>query len=295
MLRPGPFILALFGGVIGSRTAEACATCACGDPTLTVMGAEQPFEGRLRLSFGFDLRSESVGTTRVITTEEQRLSLGVSYAVWDWLQVALTVPLARRQVTDVDLSRDTVYNLGDLDLRARAILWRDRVFAPTHLIGLTAGLELPTTPRAVRDDGTPAPIEAQVGTASFDPLVGLSYAFFADPFSFYASSTVLVPTRGRFDLLAGPAWLNTVTAQLQPWTEVAFRLGLDARLDGVAREGDQPDNDTGGFITFLSPEVVVSPVMDLIVRAAVRLPIIDRLNGDHDEGPMVTLGVAYDL
>lgn len=278
-----------------ARPAAACATCACGDPTLTVMGAEQPFEGRLRLSAAFDVRSEVVGVAAPITTAEQRLSLGLSYAALDWLQLAMTVPLARRRVVGQDLSADTVYNLGDLDLRARAILWRDQVFGPTHLLSVTAGLELPTMPVAERADGVRAPIAAQVGTASLDPLVGLSYAYFADPFSLYASSTVLIPTRGRLDLLAGPAWLSTVTAQLQPWPVLAFRLGLDARLDGPAYEGQVRDPDTGGFITFFSPEVVVSPLMDLVLRAALRLPVFDRLSGEHDEGPMVTLGVAYDL
>jgi hypothetical protein len=281
-------------GLLADREASACATCACGDPTLTVMGTEQPFAGRLRFSASFDLRSEAVGATAITRVEEQRLSLAASYAIVDWLQVSLSAPLVRKKVTAPDLSRDTVYNLGDLDLRARAVVFRDREFAPRHVLGLNAGAELPTSPH-LSHDGRALSLDAQAGTGSLDPLVGLSYAYFADPVSLYASATAMVSTRGHDDLLAGPALLGTITAQLQPFEVLAFRLGVDARLDGHALIGDERDLDTGGFIAFLSPELVISPVMDWVGRVAVRLPMIDRLNGDRDEGPMLTIGVAHDL
>src|SRR5688572_27377003 len=39
------------------RTARACASCGCGDPTLTAVGVEKPYKNRLRLAV-----EERVGT-----------------------------------------------------------------------------------------------------------------------------------------------------------------------------------------------------------------------------------------
>ena len=41
--------------------ASACATCGCGDPTLTLMGAGQPFSGRLRLGAELRYRWDELG------------------------------------------------------------------------------------------------------------------------------------------------------------------------------------------------------------------------------------------
>ena len=291
-----PLVIAVGSiGLLYGAEVLACATCACGDPTLTVMGTEQPFAGRLRFSASFDLRSETSGVTERTSIEEQRLGFGTSYAIFDWLQVSLAVPLVRKHVTAPDLSTDTTYNLGDLDLRARAVVWRDRNFAPRHLLGFNIGAELPTTPLLEHDDGTALAIEAQAGTGSLDPMFGLSYAFFAHPLSLFASSTAMISTRGHHEILAGPALLTSITGQVQPFEVLAFRLGLDTRLDGPALIGDEVDEDTGGFIAFVSPEIVLSPYMDWVMRVALRVPVFDRLRGERDEGLMVTVGVAHDL
>ena len=296
MTMRSPFVIAIVSLVLlyGAEVL-ACATCACGDPTLTVMGTEQPFAGRLRLSASFDLRSETSGLTERTSIEEQRLGFGTSYAIVDWLQVSLSVPLVRKHVTAPDLSTDTTYNLGDLDLRARAVVWRDRNFAPRHLLSFNVGAELPTTPLLEHNDGTSLAVEAQAGTGSLDPMFGLSYAFFANPISLFASTTAMISTRGHHEILAGPALLTSITAQVQPFEVLAFRLGLDTRVDAPALIGDEQDEDTGGFIAFVSPEVVLRAYMDWLVRVAIRVPVFHRLRGARDEGLMMTVGVAHDL
>jgi hypothetical protein len=55
------FIGALVVAALSARDAWACAMCGCGDPTLTTMGAEQPFAGRLRLSSELRYRSDAIG------------------------------------------------------------------------------------------------------------------------------------------------------------------------------------------------------------------------------------------
>jgi hypothetical protein len=74
------------------------------------------------------------------------------------------------------------------------------------------------------------------------------------------------------------------------------RLGIDSRLEAESiMEDGEHEPDTGGFIAYFSPEVVASPMTDLVVRALVRIPAINALNGRHDEGLIVVLGAMYDF
>jgi hypothetical protein len=52
------------------------------------------------------------------------------------------------------------------------------------------------------------------------------------------------------------------------------------------------DPDSGGFIAFLSPELVYSPRVDLTFQLVVRLPVLNRLNGFHEEGPFAALAAV---
>ncbi len=46
--------------VLSIPDASACATCLCGDPTLSAYDAEKPFAGRMRFSLSHLARSETV-------------------------------------------------------------------------------------------------------------------------------------------------------------------------------------------------------------------------------------------
>ncbi len=282
----------------GPGEARACATCQCGDPTLSVMGAAKPFDGRLRVSADALHRTDAIGEPDVSSLElqEQRLELGVSYALREWLVLSARLPLVRIDVEHYNLARDTVLHVADLELRGKVYVWQDRNWSPRHLVGITAGVELPTGPHIDAPAGAMVDrLETQPGSGSFDFLGGASYAYFRHPYSLYASATAYVATRGYDDTRAGPSLRTTVAGQYQPGTAIAYRFGIDARFDGRTREADDMEPDTGGFIAFASPEIVYQVETDLLLRAAVRIPIYNALYGFHDEGPIVSAGVTYDL
>src|SRR4051812_833357 len=88
-----------------SDPAQACAACGCGDPTLTVMGAEKPFAGRLRGALTLTHRSDDVGTVQLsqIRAVEERLEASVVYAPSDWLLLSATLPVLDRALHYVSL------------------------------------------------------------------------------------------------------------------------------------------------------------------------------------------------
>lgn len=276
-----------------AATVVACAACQCGDPTLTTMGSEKPFEGRFRLSTELRHRTDRIGEPGVhaIDVSEQRLDLGVSYAPRAWLFLSATVPLVRMDVTYVNLARDTRATLGDVELRAKAFVYQDRAWSPHHLVAVHAGAELPT---ASVDRGDDMKLETLPGSGSIDPLAGVSYGYFHEPWSAYASATLYWPT-AALGIQGGRSLRTTVAAQYQPTFAWALQLGLDSRWDGRAIEHGAPEPDTGGFIAFASPQISYSPAEDLLVHVGVRIPVLDALHGWHDEGVILAAGAAYDL
>ncbi len=282
---------------LSPRPAAACAACGCGDPTLTTLGAEQPYAGRARAAHVAQLRTDEIGTPRVdqLKLRELRFDASFAYAPHERLFLVLTVPTLLRSVEYVNLARETSFGLGDIELRAKGFVWRDRPFAPRHLVALTAGVKLPTAPVQENPDGTRQPIELQPGTGSVDPLVGASYAFFADPFSGYLSTQLTFPTGGSDGFRGSRSLRTTLAVQDQLTDAFAARLGFDTRLDGKSLEDGEESPDSGGFIGFALAEVLVSPATDLLLSASARIPVLNALDGRHAEGPFWSLGVAYDF
>jgi hypothetical protein len=294
--------LALLVAVLGSvlawpRAAAACATCSCGDPTITSMGTEQSYAGRLRVSLGYSHRSDAQGEAHVDEEDhdERRLDLSAAYSPTMWLQLAASLPLLERQVTEVDLSRDTLRGTGDLDVRARLTLWRDRHFAPRHLAGVSAGATLPTARVQQGAMGEALDLDHQVGGLAVAPRLGVFYTQLHHPWSIYASlsATHIVSVSG--DERAGDNLAATAALQWQPGEVWGLRLAVDGKLEDRGKRGHELLADTGGAAVFVSPGVIYSPVVDLVFEAQVQLPVVNALYGRHDESPVVLIATSYDF
>lgn len=290
-------LIALAAWLARMRHANACAACGCGDPTLTLLGTEKPFAGRLRLAFTTQYRQDGIGQPNVdaLALSEWRLEAGMAWAPYDRLLLQVSAPLVDRTITYVNLGQRSSTDLGDVELRAKLFVFQDRPALPHHLLALVAGLKLPTAPLVRDGQGQLLPIEAQPGTGSLDPILGLAYGWYRHPWSLYGSATGSTPLHSREGFRASPSLRTTLALQYQLATAVAGRLGIDTRLDGKAQEGGVVSRDSGGFIAFLSPELAVSVSDDLLVFAFARLPIVNALSGFHREGAFFGAGLAYDL
>lgn len=289
--------LVALASVAWARDAGACAACGCGDPTLTAMGSEKPFGGRLRAALDFRYREDSVGEKGVdqIRIDERRVDAQVAWAPVSRVFLLLTVPTLHRNVRYVNERRETTFSLGDVELRSKFFVYEDRAFAPRHLIAFTVGAKLPTAPRRRDATGTLVPVEVQPGTGSLDPLVGFSYAWFKKPWSLYVSLQGTMPGIGPSDHRAPPSLRSTVALQYQFVQAFALRGGVDGRFDGKARENGAVDRDSGGAVGYGTLEALVTPVEDLVVIGSARVPVVQALQGFHHEGPVFGVAVAYDF
>jgi hypothetical protein len=291
------FFTLLAGSLLLPSEGLACATCSCGDPTLTSMGTEQPFAGRLRLATQVRAWSQTTGQEAVdaLSLRELRMDVSVAYAPLPWLFLSATLPLQTRTVQDVSLARETAWGLGDMEVGAKAFVFRDRDFSPDNLFGVLVGTRLPTSPTQRDATGRPLSLDAQLGTGSVDPFLGVAWTGFRADWSFVASATGYLPTRGREGFRAGASLLTTLAAQFQPSPRWALRLAVDSRLEGYSDTLGVKDPVGSGFVAFLSPDVLLSPTTDVVVQLGVRVPVLNRLRGNVHQTPILQASIAYDL
>lgn len=225
--------------------AHACSVCSLGDPTLTTMGLGQPKAHRLRISLGETWRSAHLAGADV---DEHRLALGVAYAPTARWMLAVRMPLAHQRLSYPNLAERRRWSVGDVSLEARATVFRDRTFAPEHLLFLRMSLAAPTG--SARD-------EADLGAGGFTPRAGIAYALFRPPWSASVAASLSVPLSDeplRTELEA--------SVQLQPWSVFGFRVGADVHRDHTL------DLDAYGG--------VVARLGDLVLSALVGYPLYSR-------------------
>jgi hypothetical protein len=268
-----------------------------GDPTLTIVGFEQPKGQRVRTSGTLRHRNDRIGDPQgdELRLSEQRMELAGAYSPTDRWTLSLMMPLVHRLVTAVNLAETDIWAPGDLELRVRAVVWRDRKFAPRHLISLIGGLEFPTGSISRDAEGVPLPLEFQAGTGSWDPIAGASYTMFSDPWSVYVSSTAIFPTKGTADMQVGISFRQTVLGQFQPWHFLAFQVGLEFRLDQPGYMMGVRDANTGGHITYGTFGLIGLPHDKVLLHVTAAVPMIQRLDGMHEEGLALMAGLVYEI
>ncbi|MEZ4372513.1 MAG: hypothetical protein R3B07_16930 [Polyangiaceae bacterium] len=277
------------------RTASACAACGCGDPTLTVMGSEKPFAGRFRTALTGSWRRDTMGYAgedEVVLTE-RRLDLRLAWAPAPWVFLEAGLPLLDRETRDVTLAEARTTGLGDAELRAKLFVYQDDV-RPTHLIAITPGVQLPTGQLQRDANGDLLPMEAQPTAGVVSALLGLSYAFFAQPWSFYSSLNGSHPLGEVEGFRLSSSLRGTLALQYQALDWLAVRAGPDFRVDSKARDSGASDPHSGGFIAFATADVVVSPFEDWLFGGGVNLPVVNALDGRHEESPIWRASITAD-
>ncbi len=270
---------------------RACAACASGDPTLTVMGAEQPFAGRLRAALRTRVRGDRLGDVRLL---EARSDLTVAWTPHPRLTLSAEMPLVLRSVSIEGEARRTAFAPGDAELRARGFVYRHPSLAPRHLLAVVGGVAVPTGVASSADVGLPR--DALVGTGVWSPLLGVSYAYFAGQFSLFASA-VGYARLGTMDGEApGESVRVTVAGQAQLTPALALRAAADARVDARVRTIDgQRERGTGGGIVFVGLDVVASLGTDVLLVAGLRVPVAQVLEPGHVETALGEVALAVDL
>lgn len=288
---------ALLAASVGSKAAWACASCGCGDDTLTAMGVEKPLKNRVRLALEERFGGHTAGDP---SYEEDswtlRSSLSASWSPIARLTVAALVPV----VTGWDRTGDQPWHhytmLGDAELSVRGIVLQDRKWSPHHIVSALVGLKLPTGPRAYDETGYPLADDVQPGSGSWDPFAGAGYAWFGKELSFYSSVSYRYTTVGRNRYRRGQSVGGTVGLQFQPLGVIAFSVAADVRWAAAdALPGGIDTPNTGGAMVALTPSLIVSPVDNWLIKLSAQLHVADAFNGTQTESHALVLSTVVDL
>lgn len=282
---------------LNSSIIWACATCLCGDPTITTMGTEKPFAGRMRVGTEYLTRGEKAGEPGVneFETDEERLTFNFSYALNSEWMFAVSLPLITKTVKRFDLSNAQGSGVGDLDFSARWFVGKDDHFPARYLWGIQFGLRLPTSSEE-KLDGVPIDIDAQPGGGTTIPSVGIWYGHYAMPWFFYASASHQhAIDKGYQGYQAGDATLVTGLVQYALNYGVALQFSLDSRFKKQDEYNGERDDNSGGVLIMATPGLAWTPMEDLVVNLSYQAPVIENAHGQQEEKPTARIGVAYDF
>ncbi|MBK7857828.1 MAG: transporter [Archangiaceae bacterium] len=271
--------------------AWACASCGCGNPVLTSMGTEPPLSGRVRLATSVRAWSETEGQSRLdtATLRELRFDLLASWSPSERWTVLAALPLQLRELTPSTLARERAFGLGDAEVQGRWVFLLDKRMRPRWVLGLAAGLRLPTAPVITDASGSPLTDDAQPGTGGFTALLGLSYSgYFGERFSAHAALQAELPFAGPPSRRAPFGGRLYGAGQYQPTAWLGLRAGVEARAQ-AASAAMAP-----GLTLFAAPELLVRLPADLTLLVGARLPFVDTRAGEG-AGPMLLASLVVDL
>lgn len=238
-----------------------------------------------------------------VMTRFQQETLILNWRALDEVELNLMVPRVEihnegRGQEDVDIE-----GLGDVSLVVHWSPWRGSsgaARAGEHLLdsaGVTfiAGVKFPTGEEsdAVAPGATP-PSLLQLGTGTYDPLLGVQYRGRACGVSLFHRTSVQV-AGGASDAGLRPANV------LQTTTGIAYelfgRVTPSLAIEGVFREKDRLDGDTientGSSLWAVTPGVSIRIVDRLHLDGSVRIPVYH--NVDRTQlvpGELWTVGVS---
>lgn len=294
-------ILALLVVGWAPRASRACASCGCGDPTLTAMGIEKPFKNRVRLSLEQRMgghQDRSLNERTLIS----RTTLSGSWSPAAWLTFAAALPMVAGELSQLSQlgqlrePRDArrVIGLGDLDLYVRGLVYRDRRFAPRHIVGVLGGLKFPTGPRVRDSSGYPATDDFQPGSGSWDPIFGANYGYFGD-LGVFVSFSYRHSTTGRNEYRRGSQLGISAFVQRSVHRVVSLGAGLELSHTQSDELRGAVLPATGGTVLALVPQALIALRTDWLLRVALQLPGGQFANGAQIEYPTGILSLVIDL
>lgn len=286
-----------WSGSFGFNHLYACATCLCGDPTLTFMGTEKPFPNRLRIATELSYRSEQVGIEGINhrDIEELRLQVGLAYTLSERLSLAVRWPWVHKQLHEVNLAHSDTHHLGDAEISAKFFAYQDRQMRPRHLAGFLGGIRLPTATEQSAQ-GQTLDLDVQAGAGNWLIHGGGWYGQYRYPWFFHASSVVREAINNGFqEFSEGTAVLTTLLAQYAYSPHFAVQGGLDSRWSQKHRYAGESDPNSGGWIVFFTPGVVLHLAEDLLLNLSIQWPLVKQLHGQHQEETTFQIGLVYDF
>jgi hypothetical protein len=276
------FVLAiLLASFSGPTRANACGPCGAGDTAITFGALDRPVDGRLRVALAYRRSEFREADVRV---GEQRIASSLFYSPAWWSTVFFSVPVLARSVTYENLATDRTFGLGDAELGARFVVFRDRPFAPQHVLALQAQLIVPSASPLRDGVGALLPVEAQPGRGAFEPSLWAFWTVHADVVGGVVSASVSVPFEGIGGERGGLATRGLALLSIQPVDAASILGGVEARYELPATRGGAEQADGPGFSLSANASLALRTSMAWTWIFTARVPFVQQARGNFAEG-----------
>ncbi len=288
---------------LAARPARACSVCGCGDPLVSVGEVAGP-RGQLGLELDGQWLHQTAGTAGTMDGKDDltqwSILLTASYTPVERLNVVVTLPYVWKDLQNQSPAGSTVSNLnglGDMQIGLRWFAWESVDFSnrTRQTLSVNAGTFAPTGSDNATVDGERVDQHGQLGTGGWGPNAGLFYRVQGDVWSGSAGLWGLYRTVNSYGYRFGPAVLWTVQAQYQPVDWFAAALGVDGRWAAPDVENGTDVDSTGGLLLAAVPAVYFNVFKGGWLLARAQLPFATKLYGVQTIGPVVTVGMRYEV
>ena len=282
-----------------SEPVFACSVCGC-DPAAGTLGLDRPSSRSMRVAVEDRYLLKESGQGQDAESErENRLVLRTQLAPLERLVVQAEVPwyTFKRHYDATGTQDDDANGLGDVSFGARYELLRVGIEA-RHVLALIGQLKLPTGANDRHLPGAEPDEHIQLGTGTFDELVGVSYAYGLRPWTLYANVTGRLNGTNSRGFHYGNALFGTVGARRAFGETGRLLLSAEAQLRSAGKDqfaDGSYDPDSGGKILYTSLSAAYSMTDNLLLRGVAQIPTVTSLNGVQSEHPVWYLALSYDF
>jgi hypothetical protein len=284
--------------------AWACSICRCGDPTFNALGIEGVSLTGLRIAFDWDQvkKTQGVPGEDFDSLRERRSTLLVAWNVSERFGVFGRLPYSDRileETEDGDTETTHASGLADPEIYGQLRLWKSNFEGDVGIrstVYLVAGVKTDWGQNSASRGGERLDEHAQPGTGSTDWFAGLSGSYQIDPQSALFASVQYRHT-GQNDYgyrygnikLVNLAYEHKLGDRWDAMIQANYRNSGRDRVDATG----MTDPDTGGSITYLTPQLAFNAGSGWVVRGAVQIPLSQSgLNGFQDEKAVINIGVT---
>ncbi|MDH4200734.1 MAG: hypothetical protein OEV66_10180 [Spirochaetia bacterium] len=287
------------------KELHACSVCGMGDP-MAAAGDSRPAAGQIRVA----LENQSLTATAVSddntankeSLQQYTVKPVLIYSPAEFLNIVVGIPLTYKNWSLNDIASGSnvdsaqPFGLGDIDVGARFFLFQESNLNEKmrNSLALTAGVTTPTGNNNVMDaSGARIDEHAQLGTGSWGPYIGLSYAYHKDPWNFSVYTAARFHTINAYDYFYGTGIVAGIAAQFRIWDPFALTLGIEGRYAFNDTLAGVTQIHTGGAVFGVTPGFILNIVSDLWLKGNVQIPFYTKLSGEQTVGATFNLNLEY--
>lgn len=182
--------------------------------------------------------------------------------------------------------------LGDITLLGKYRIYTKDYPGKTSRLSILGGIKLATGEDDKEDSFGRLPQNLQLGSGSFDPIIGAAYTWQTLGYEIDIDSTYKFNTEGANDFEFGDLLKYNIGYQRRIWPFELPEEGIYSQLNIVAELNGQyqaknkssgtKDADSGGNTIFLSPGIQYVTER-FILETSIQLPVVQDLNGTQLE------------